>query len=113
VYQKEKYVKGKKRDCPCSVCALVEDSIIRFEDIIVRCINYIHFITGVNSLRFAIQKAAFTFVRQCRISIRPVLVSGYDGCPKRRKTTSLLTFIFQISTMSQVQISEFCSTWST
>ena len=57
----------------------------------------------MNFLRFATQKAAFTFVRQCRISTKAVLVSGYDGCLKRRKKTNLQMSMFQISMMPQVQ----------
>lgn len=69
----------------------------------MRCVDVICFITGMNFLRFAMQKAAFTFVRQCRISTKVVLVSGYGGCLKRRKTTNLQKSIFQISMMPQVQ----------
>jgi hypothetical protein len=70
----------------------------------VRCVKVISFITGMNFLRFAMQKAAFTFVRPCRISTKVVPVSGYDGCLKRRKTTNLQMSIFRIFMMPQVQM---------
>lgn len=73
-------------------------------NLFLRCVNIIHFITGMNFLRFAMQKAAFTFAKQCRISTKAVLVSGYDGCLKRRKTTNLQMSIFQIFMMPQVQM---------
>jgi len=73
-------------------------------NIFLRCVNIIHFVIGMNFLRFAMQKAAFTSAKQCRISTEAVLVSGYDGCLKRRKTTNLQTSIFQISMMPQVQM---------
>jgi hypothetical protein len=50
------------------------------------------------------QKAAFTFAKQYKISTKAVLVSGYDGCLKRRKTTNFQVSIFQISMMQQVQM---------
>jgi hypothetical protein len=62
----------------------------------------------MNFLRFAMQKAAFTFAKQCRISTKAVLVSGYDGYLKRRKTTNLQMSIFRISMMPQVQMLSKC-----